>query len=649
MRNRAIITNVKPLLSDGSYYIKRIPGEEVKITADIYCDGDEVLRASVVYQLVGETAWHEAAMNPTENEQWEGVFTVGKTGFYHYRVEAWVDHLATWYHGFLWKSNAGQNLATDMLVGTGWLKKSADQADKATSKLLLGWAKTIENPSKYKEACELLRSEEVSTILGRCRLKQFPTVYDKNMLVRVGRPKELFSTWYLMFPRSASQKPGQHGTLNDCKALLPRIANMGFDVLFLPPIFPIGDTNRKGKNNSVSATEGDVGSPWSVGNSDGGHMTVNPLLGNMKDFEALVKDAGKLGIELALDISLRCSADHPYTKQHPDWFNLLPDGRLAVEEVPPLNYQDIVDFNFECDDWQGLWEELKKIFLFWAEKGVRIFYASTPHHQPFGFWNWLIVEVQIAYPDAIFISGAFTRSVIQEELAKVGFNQSFTYFIWRNSNKHDLQQYITEMVKGDTSEYLHPNFFTNTPDILPSYLADKGENAFLLQYALASMISSNCGVYGPAFELMYNQRFPGSKERYNHSEKFEIANHDWSAQNKLTDFITKLNRIRKENPAMHNMFNLTFTGTDNDHLISIVRASDDRKSIIWCIINLDPANNHSGYVEVPKELLGLKGKWFNLEVTDLLTNETYHWFNDWNFVELRIEKYPLHILKMDIG
>ncbi|MCF8244025.1 MAG: DUF3416 domain-containing protein [Saprospiraceae bacterium] len=648
MRNRAVITNVKPLLADGNYYLKRIPGEEVEITADIYCDGDEVLRAAIIHQLVGDTTWHETDMQPTKNEQWEGTFDVEKIGFYQYRIEAWVDHLATWHHGLLWKNNAGQNLTNDLLVGSGWLKKAAEQADKVKAKLLLSWAKMMEDPTKYQEASELLLSEEASEVLGQCRLKNFSTVFDKNMLVRVGRPKELFSTWYLMFPRSASSVPGQHGTLNDCKSLLPRISNMGFDVLFLPPIFPIGNTNRKGKNNSVEAAPGDVGSPWSVGNADGGHMTVNPSLGTMKDFESLVKDAGNLGMEVALDISLRCSADHPYINAHPDWFNQMPDGRLAVEEVPPLNYQDIVDFNFECDDWLNLWEELKQIFLFWAQKGVRMFYASTPHHQPFGFWNWLIVEVQMVYPDAIFLSGAFTRSVIQEELAKAGFNQSFTYFFWRNRNKHDLQQYLSELINGDTSEYLHPNFFTNTPDILPSYLADKGENAFLLQYALASMIASNCGIYGPAFELMYNQRFPESKERYNHSEKFEIATHDWSKQNKLTDFITKLNIIRRDNPAMHNMFNLTFTGTDNDFLISFVRMTKDRKNLIWCIINLDPENNHSGYVEVPRELLGLKGKWFNLEVKDLLTDETYHWFNDWNFVELRIDKYPLHILKIEV-
>ncbi|MBI5915479.1 MAG: DUF3416 domain-containing protein [Bacteroidetes bacterium] len=648
MRNRAVITNVKPVLSDGKYSLKRIPGEEVKITADIYCDGDDLLHAAILYQKEGEKKWQEVQMTPTENDTWEGTFKVDSEGFYQYKIEAWVDHLATWYHGFQWKNNAGQHLANDLLMGSHWLKETAKQTDKDLAKKLSQWAKLMESPASYEDAKATLLSTEVQESLSQCNLKRFPTVYDKNLRVRVGLPKELFSTWYLMFPRSASETPGQHGTFKDCVRLLPRVAEMGFDVLFLPPIFPIGKTNRKGKNNSVEAEPGDVGSPWSIGSAEGGHKSVNPLLGTMKDFEQLVKEAGELGMEVALDMSLRCSADHPYTKEHPDWFNRLPDGRLAVEEVPPLNYQDIVDFNFECDDWENLWAEMKDIFLFWAGKGVRIFYASTPHHQPFSFWHWLIGEVQSKFPEVIFLSGAFTRSVVQEELAKSGFNQSFTYFIWRNSSKNDLQKYMQELTKGETSEYLHPNFFTNTPDILPGYLAQQGPNAFLLQYALAAMLSSNCGVYGPAFELMDNQRFPGSKERYLHSEKYEISHHDWNARNRLTDFITKINGIRKENPAMHNVFNITFTNTDNDHLLSFVRATPDLKNIIWCVVNLDPKHSHSGYVEMPKDLLGLRGKWFNLEVKELLTDETYHWFNDWNFVELKPDRYPLHILKLEI-
>lgn len=648
MRNRTIIQKVSPDLNEGNYYIKRIPGEDVTITADIFCDGNDLVKAAILYKKENEKKWQETSMQSLGEDKWEGRFVVESEGFYQYKIEAWVDHLATWYHRFQMKHQAGQHLGSDLAMGTVWLKKAADQAGKEQAPQLKTWVKTFADTSKYHENVSTVLSEEFKQVMGNTRLKQFPTVFDRNLKVRVGRPKELFSTWYLMFPRSASDIPGKHGTFKDCEKLLPRVAEMGFDVLFLPPIFPIGITNRKGKNNAVVAGPDDVGSPWSVGSKEGGHKSVNPLLGTIKDFEHLVNSANKLGIEVALDMSLRCSADHPYVQEHPDWFTRLPNGNLAVEEVPPLNYQDIVDLNFECDDWENLWQEMKGILLFWAEKGVKIFYGSTPHFKPFSFWNWVIQEVQKVYPEIFFLSGAFTRTNIREELAKTGFNQSFTNFLWKNSDKKELQDYIEELTKGDTKEYLHPNFFTNTPDILPQNLIDAGPESFLLQYALAATLSSNCGVYGPAFELMYNQRYPESKERYLHSEKYEITSHNWNERNRVTDFITRMNRIRHENSAMHDTFNIHFTNTDNDRLMSFLKTTPGHNNVIWCIINLDPGNNQSGYVEVPKDILGLKGRWLNLELTDLLTGEVYHWFNDWNFVELNPNRFPLHVLKVKI-
>lgn len=648
MRNRAIITNVKPIRRGGHYYIKRTPGERVTVSADIFCDGDDILKAAILYKQDGEKDWLEAPMSPThEGERWKGSFVVEMEGFYHYKIEAWVDHLATWYHGLQWKHSAGQNLRNHLAMGSIWLTKAAETAQKPFAAELKKWAALLAAPDKYREAVDTAMSPYFGEVVGNHTIRNHATTFDLNLRVRVGSQREMFSTWYLMFPRSASGTPGRHGTFQDCERLLPRISNMGFDVLFLPPIFPIGETNRKGKNNSVVAEPDDVGSPWSVGSKAGGHKAVHPELGTMEGFEQLVKKAKEHGMDIALDMSLRCSADHPYVTEHPDWFRRLPDGSLAVEEVPPLNYQDIVDLDFECDDYKNLWQEIKSVFLFWAEKGVRIFYASTPHHKPFEFWKWLILEVQKEYPDTVFLSGAFTRSVICQELAKAGFNQSFTYFIWRNSSKHDLMAYMNELTKGASREYMRPNFFTNTPDILPSYLADQGINAFQLQYALASMLSSNCGVYGPAFELMDNKRYPESRERYQHSEKFEIQHHDWSVNNRLMDFIKKMNTIRKANPALQTTFNLTFTGTDNDNLLSFVKTSNDGKNVVWCVVNMDPHRSHSGYVEVPKDLLGLRGKWFNLEVTDLLTGETYYWFNDWNFVELKPDRYPIHVMKVE--
>ena len=647
MRNRTVITNVKPALEGGKYFIKRVPGEDVNVSADIYCDSDEAIKASILFKKTDEKEWSEAQLQNAGGETWEGVFTVASEGMYHYKIEAWVDHLVSWHSNFKRKYELGQHLATDLLLGIHWLKKAAEQAEKSSAAQFKSWINVLENDTLYHDAVQLVLSEDFESAIASCSLKQFPTVFDQNLKVRVGRQKELFSSWYLMFPRSASDEPGKHGTLKDSEKRLPRIAEMGFDTLLLPPIFPIGKTNRKGKNNVLVAEPGDVGSPWSAGSEEGGHKTINPSLGTISDFENLVKTAAGLGIELALDVSLRCSMDHPYIKEHPDWFFQLPDGNLLVEEVPPLNYMDIVDFNFECDDWENLWNELKSIFLFWAEEGVRIFYASTPHHKPFAFWHWVIQEVQSKYPDAIFVSGAFTRRVIREELAKSGFNQSISNFIWKNTIK-ELEEYMIEVTQSETKEYLYPNFFTNTPDILPSYLADAVPNAFLLRYALAATLSSNCGIYGPVFELLFNQRYPGSKERYLHSEKYEIQHFDWSHHNRLTDFITRLNAIRKENAAFHNTLNIHFTNADNDQLLGFVKVSIDKKSLVWCIINMDVNNRQTAHVEVPKALLGLKGSWFNLKVTDLLTGEIYHWFNDWNFVELNPERFPLHVLKVEM-
>jgi starch synthase (maltosyl-transferring) len=648
MRNRTIITDVKPNLEEGKYYIKRIPGEDVKVSAKIFCDSEDFIRASILFKKENDKQWSEVPMHLVGEDEWEGEFYVTSEGFYLYKIEAWADRLATWFDRFIKKQAKGQHLANDLALGAAMLKAAAKQADKTSAKKLNDWAKQFEKESEYHLAVNTALSNEFKETISRTQLKNHPSTFDKNLKIRVGAPKELFSTWYEMFPRSSSPTPDKHGTFKDCEKLLPRIAGMGFDTLLLPPIFPIGKTNRKGKNNSLVAEEGDVGSPWSVGNENGGHKSINPALGSMADFEKFVKAATKQGIDVALDLGLRCSADHPYVKEHPDWFKRMPDGSLAIDEIPPLYYTDIIEFDFECDDWQNLWNELLSIVLFWAGKGVSIFYVSTPHYKPFHLWKWLIGEVHQQYPHAIFLSGAITRSLVTERLAMSGFNQSLSRFFWK-TNKKEIQDYLLEITQSETKEYLHPNFFTNTPDILPSYLASATESLVMLRYALACTLSSNCGIYGPVFELMKNERHPDSKERYFNSEKYQIAHYDWGAQNRITEFISRVNKIRKENSAFHNTFNITFAQTDNDQLLSFVKISVDKSNIVWCIINLDAHHNQSGYVELPKQLLGIKGHWFNLKVEDLLTGETYHWFSDWNFVELKPAIYPMHILKVSLA
>ncbi len=477
--------------------------------------------------------------------------------------------------------------------------------------------------------------------------KDLATEYLPASSIKVGRSKEMFSTWYEMFPRSASPDSGRSGTLQDCINLLPRIAGMGFDTLLFPPIFPIGKSNRKGKNNAIPAGEKDPGSPWSVGSEAGGHKTIHPELGTFDDLDELLKKARQTGLEIAMDLGLRCSLDHPYIKEHPEWFHHDEKGIAIPEENPPVNYQDIINFNFDCKDWEKLRTELKSIVEFWIGKGVRIFFSNSTHKKPFAFWNWLINEIQKKHSDVIFVTGSFSRPLVMHELAKSGFSQSLTPFVWKTSS-HEIMSFMKYLVETDSREYLRPNFFTNTPDVLPAYLMGAGESAFMIRYALAATLSSNCGIYGPVFELMENGINPEGKEEYLNSEKYEIKHYDWNHENRMMQFITQMNRIRKEQPSLQRTFNISFTKTDNEQLLSYIKLTNDNRNLIWCVVNLDPVNKQSGYVEVPKELLEIKGRWLNLKVTELLTGEVYHWFNDWNYVELKPSLSPIHILKVEL-
>lgn len=647
MRNRCIIRNVKPQLENGKYYIKRVAGESVTVSATIFTDSDESVKAVLAYKHISDTTWSEVPMKLIEQDKFEAEFTVEKTGFYHYKILAWCDELQSWHRIIVKKKELKQDLRNDFFLGSYLLNVAADDYSGNHKELLKSWSKTLSDPALYEEALNLITTPDFSAAMLRYAIRKHPTEFDNNLRVRVSTPKDQFSTWYMLFPRSTGEN-GQHGTFKTTEKLLPRLTEMGFDTLLLPPIFPIGKTNRKGPNNTVGAGADDPGSPWAVGNEHGGHKSVNPELGTLKDFEHLVKAAKKVGVDVALDLGLRCSPDHPYVKEHPEWFKRLPDGRLQLDEVPPLKYSDIVNFDFECENWQELWEELKSIVDFWIGKGVKIFYVSTPHYKPFNFWHWLIVETHKKHPEVVFLSGALDRNLIVEELAMAGFNQSLTYFIWKTTKK-DLETYVQELIRGDSSQYLVPNFFVNTPDIFPSYLNNAPESLYMIRYALAATLSSNCGLYGPVYELMTGQRHPDSRERYFHSEKYEIGQHDWTARNRLTSFITLLNKIRQEHPALQTVFNLVFSQTDNENLISFIKTTHTGEQAIWCIINLDPHQKQSGYVEVPRKALGIKSRWINLQVTDLLTGEVYHWFNDWNYVELNPLKYPIHLFKVQVG
>jgi starch synthase (maltosyl-transferring) len=657
MQNRVIIERVKPEIDGGIYFVKRTIGESVDVTAHIFGDGHDVIRASLLYQVVGAKNWQEVFMAALPNDEWSASFTPDKTGMYAYKIISWIDPLSTWHKGFKKKYEDGQHIDVELAMGVNFLKQNAANYSKTEAKEMLAYAKVLDDKKDYLKAVQTVISEDFTKMVHDFPLKNHVTTYDHNLRVKVERTLAGFSSWYELFPRSATDSVSRHGTFKDVVKLLPRISEFGFDILYLPPVHPIGEINRKGKNNSVTAKEGEPGSPWAIGSRHGGHKAIEPALGTMADYENLIKEAKKLGIEIALDLALQCAPDHPYIKEHPNWFVWRPDGTIAYAENPPKKYQDIVPLNFECDDWKNLWEELKSIFDFWIEKGVTVYRVDNPHTKPIPFWEWCMAEVQKKYPDVIFLAEAFTRPKIMASLGKVGYTQSYSYFTWRVT-KAELTEYMTELTQTESKEYYRPNFWPNTPDILPYHLHARNANAFYLRLALAATMSSNYGVYGPVYEFAYNESFHG-KEEYMNSEKYEIQVHDWNARNRITDLMTLLNRVRKANTALQTTWNIHFTPTTSDKLISYVKVSDTvdagnpadggkgAKNIVWCVANLDTENTQAGEVSVPKELLGIKGR-TNLSVQDLITGETYFWKDDWNFVELNPYKSPIHIFKVTV-
>ncbi|MCB9274578.1 MAG: alpha-1,4-glucan--maltose-1-phosphate maltosyltransferase [Lewinellaceae bacterium] len=646
MRNRVIIENVRPEIDGGQHFIKRVPGEKVQAVADIFGDGHDHIRASLYYRHEGEKRWTEVFMESELNDVWKAQFQAVKKGFYYYKLEGWVDHLLNWYEGFLKKQKAGQDMRVELKIGAHYLRETAKKHAKSKSAPLIESAVQLEKEDAYDEAVQLVLSEGFAQMVQESPMKQHETVYDKGLRVRVGWEKELYSTWYELFPRSASAQAGAHGTFADCERLLPRIHEMGFDVLYFPPIHPIGKLNRKGKDNKTEAAPGDPGSPWAIGSDEGGHKAINPALGTLEDYKRLLKKAKKeYGIDIAFDLAFQCAPDHPYIKEHPEWFLWRPDGTIAYAENPPKKYQDIVPINFETEDWKNLWEELRSVILFWCEAGVRIFRVDNPHTKPYRFWEWVIAEVQRDYPDTIFLAEAFTRPKVMAALAKAGFNQSYTYFTWR-TDKREMEEYLTELTQTELREHFRPNFWPNTPDILAYELMNAGPNTFAKRLLLAATLSSSYGIYGPAYEFLENSPNTNGKEEYFNSEKYEIRYYDWGYRNRLTALITRLNHIRKEQPALQSTWNIQFTRTDNEQLMSYVKYTEDMENVVWCIASFDSEYRQSGFVEVPKQLLGI-GRNVNLRVTDLLTGEVYHWFNEWNFVEIDPDKYPGHVLLVE--
>jgi len=638
-QTRIVIENVLPQLDSGAFFIKRITGQTVTVTADVFSDGHDVVECSVKFKHEADKDWQEVRMNATENDAWTAEFKVEKQGRYTYFVEGWVDYALNWQHGTERKIQDNQHVKSELLEGAEYVKAIVKSAEKSEAAYLKNVAKSFANEKEYDKAIETAMSHELTAIF-----KKYPVRYLANqsisLQVYVDRPKALFSTWYEFFPRSASEIDGKHGTFKDCERLLPRVASMGFDTLYFPPIHPIGEVNRKGKNNATNALDGDVGSPWGIGSKYGGHKSTHPELGTINDFKALVNKAKELGIEVAMDYALQAAPDHPYVKDFPQWFKWRPDGTVQYAENPPKKYQDIQPIYFESTDWKNLWKELLDVALFWIEEcGINIFRVDNPHTKPFYFWGWLIAEIKKKHPDVLFLAEAFTRPKIMNELAKQGFSQSYTYFTWRNSKK-ELIEYVTELTQSEQKEFYRPNFWPNTPDINPYALQGGNEAVHLQKYFLAATLSSSVGIYGPVFEYMVSAAIPG-KEEYLDSEKYEFTKWDWNKTNKLTTVISRLNHIRKERPSLQQTNNIIFCDTTSEEIIAYYKFDDDKEDETLMIVNLDPYYPKQATVRLPLEYLGNQP----IRVHDLITGNSYIWDKEWNFVELH-PALPFHLFKI---
>lgn len=642
-RNRVIIEKVYPEIDCGQYPIKRVVGENVVVEADIFGDGHDSVSAVLLYKQKGDRRWSESSMEFVENDRWRGEFTIEELSDYVYCIEGWVDHFKTWIGDINKKFDARQDISVDLLVGAKEIERAINQAKGTDRTKLKEYFSVISDAGHPETAVALTADPEFLNLMNRYPDRSLSSRYGKELHVHVDRREALFSSWYERFPRSSAPEPGKHGTFKDLEALVPEIAKMGFDILYLPPIHPIGKINRKGKNNSTVCEPGDPGSPWAIGSDEGGHKSIHPELGTMDDFLSLIKKTEENGIEIALDLAYQCTPDHPYVQEHPEWFKKRPDGTIQYAENPPKKYQDIYPINFETDNWKELWNELKSIVEFWIDKGVKIFRVDNPHTKPFAFWEWLIGELREKYADTIFLSEAFTRPKVMYKLAKLGFNQSYTYFTWRNTKK-EFTEYLTELTNSEVREYFRPNFWPNTPDILPQHLQFNDRQEFIKRLTLAATLSSNYGIYGPAFELCIQDAVPG-KEEYYHSEKYEIKRWNWDAPGNLKDFITRINKIRNENPALQFTNNLEFCLIENDLILSFVKTTNDNSNIILVVVNMDPHHTQSGWVHIPLEKLKIDAE-EPFMVHDLIGDAKYIWRGATNYVELNPHVLPVHIFRV---
>jgi starch synthase (maltosyl-transferring) len=642
-RVRAVVEGITPHVDHGRFAVKRIVGDAVAVEADCFADGHDALACVLRYRHEADTAWHEAPMQALGNDRWRGTFNATVLGRYRYTVSAWVDSFLSWRHDFSRRVD-DDDLRVAAQVGADLIAAAATRARGADRRRLQEAAQRLRTTESIAALRTLGLDAALAALARRYPDRSLECVYPVEFPLVADRERAGFSAWYELFPRSTAAAPGAHGTFRDCAARLPYVAAMGFDVLYLPPIHPIGRVRRKGPNNTLEAGPADVGSPWAIGAAEGGHKAVHPQLGTLEDFRALVASARDCGIEIALDIALQCAPDHPYVEAQPEWFRHRPDGSVQYAENPPKKYQDIYPFNFESAQWRALWEELHDVLAYWLAEGVRIFRVDNPHTKPFAFWEWAIARVKRQHPDAIFLAEAFTRPKVMQRLAKLGFTQSYTYFTWRNTGD-ELTAYFTALNTPPLSDYFRPNCWPNTPDILPEMLQVGGRAAFMARVVLAATLAANYGIYGPAYELQESRpRDPGGEE-YLDSEKYELCHWDLARADSLAPFIARVNAVRRAERALQRDGGLAFFPTDNRDLICYARHDAAGEDVVLVVVNLDPHQAQAGWVTLDLAVLGVAGE-RPFQVHDLLTDAHFLWNGARNYVLLDPARAPAHIFKV---
>ncbi len=631
-RRRVVVERLRPSIDDGRFPIKRTIGERVQVTADVFADGHDALAGVLKYRHVPSEEWIEVPLDDRGNDSWSASFVVSELGVYEYVVEAWIDRFGSWLHALIVKAEAGQDVHSELLEGARIIQDAASSRTDAENHRLLEVADILRSDLPQPSRVIAVQDAQVRALMGARPDRSAATVSDRIHRVIVDPTRARVGAWYEMFPRSYTPDPGRSATLREAESRLPDIAAMGFDVVYLPPVHPIGRTNRKGRNNALTSAPGDPGSPWAIGATEGGHFSIEPGLGTLDDFDRFVGTARRLGLEVALDIAFQASPDHPWVREHPEWFKHRPDGSIKFAENPPKKYQDIYPFDFDTRDRQGLWQALRDVFLFWIAHGVTLFRVDNPHTKPFRFWEWCLADITRRHPEAIFLAEAFTRPKPMRYLAKAGFSQSYTYFTWRNSAA-ELREYLEELTRTEVAEYLRPNFFANTPDILHEYLQQGGRPAFEVRLILAATLGASYGIYS-GFELCENVAVRPGSEEYLDSEKYEIKPRDWNQPGNLKELIARVNAVRRAHPALQQNEALRFHLSGNDALLCFSKsAQHPAADFVYVVANTTPAVMQHGWVELPLADLGIdEGTEFVVE--DLLDGASYTWRGAWNYVRL---------------